>query len=90
MSAGELLASLASARPDLSGASCAVPGTRELFDAVLERGTSRTAAVLATQICARCPVLEDCGQWVGSLPAGERPIGVVAGARFGSRRSSAA
>ena len=87
MSVGE---SLASAGPDLYGASCATAGVRELFDAVLERGTARSAAVLAVRICARCPVLEDCGRWVASLPADERPAGVIAGVWIGARRSSAA
>ena len=57
MSVGE---SLANARPDLYGASCATAGVRELFDAVLERGTARSAAVLAVRVTLRQPC-PSCG-----------------------------
>ena len=59
--------------PDLTGAACA--GRSDLFD--LKAGSLRHRTALA--MCARCPVLAACRAWFASLPAAERPAGVVAG-----------
>ena len=59
--------------PELTGAACA--GRTDLFD--LEAGAQRHRVALA--LCACCPVLAACRAWFASLPAPERPIGVVAG-----------
>jgi len=59
--------------PDLTGAACV--GRSDLFD--LAAGSRRHRDALA--LCARCPVLAACRAWFASLPAAERPAGVVAG-----------
>jgi WhiB family redox-sensing transcriptional regulator len=59
--------------PDLTGAACA--GRSDLFD--LAAGPPRHREAIA--LCARCPVLAACRAWFASLPAAERPVGVIAG-----------
>jgi WhiB family redox-sensing transcriptional regulator len=59
--------------PALTGAACA--GRSDLFD--LAAGSQRHREALA--LCARCPVLGVCRAWFASLPAAERPVGVIAG-----------
>jgi hypothetical protein len=59
--------------PDLTGAACA--GRSDLFD--LKAGSLRHRTALA--MCARCTVLAACRAWFASLPAAQRPFGVVAG-----------
>ena len=59
--------------PDLTGAACA--GRSDLFD--LAAGSQHHRKALA--LCARCPVLTACDAWFASLPAAERPVGVIAG-----------
>jgi WhiB family redox-sensing transcriptional regulator len=64
--------------PNLDGARCV--GRWSVFD---DRGPDDpggpdlTAAAL--RLCATCPALIACGQWVDALPPGRRPSGVVAG-----------
>jgi WhiB family redox-sensing transcriptional regulator len=59
--------------PDLAGAACA--GRSDLFD--LKAGSLRHRTALA--MCAHCRVLAACRAWFESLPAAQRPVGVVAG-----------
>ena len=72
-----LFAELA-AVPRLHGAACAHDDVRELFDRVGRPG-QRTAANAALALCAGCPVLAACREWIEGLPADERPSGVVGG-----------
>lgn len=72
----------------LSLAGCpALPGARcrnraHLFD---EAGPHEDPDVVsqrqaqAIELCARCPSLTRCGDWLNSLPKRKRPAGVVAG-----------
>jgi hypothetical protein len=45
------------------------------------------ARVVALQICQSCPALQPCRQWFDSLPAPQRPRGVIAG-RLVTKRSA--
>ncbi|BCO35501.1 hypothetical protein BMW24_022985 [Mycobacterium heckeshornense] len=58
--------------PLLPGASCV--GRHELFDQ-----TDPVAVEYAIHTCRSCPALAACRSWFDALPAGERPVGVVAG-----------
>jgi len=86
-----ILAELAAATPRLPAARCA--GRWELFDATIEAATTGTggAAELAARraealrLCAGCPELDPCQQWLHSLPPKVRPLGVVAGTVIGGR-----
>lgn len=67
--------------PQLHGAACAglaptfdAPGPSEDTEEVADRHR------LALRVCASCPVLARCRDWLESLPPRERPAGVVAGA----------
>jgi hypothetical protein len=62
--------------PDLTGAACA--GRSDLFDLRPVDSDDR-AYREALALCARCLVLDACGAWFASLPAAERPVGVIAG-----------
>ena len=62
--------------PDLTGAACA--GRSDLFDLQPVHSGDR-AYREALALCARCPVLDACRAWFASLPAAERPVGVIAG-----------
>jgi len=62
--------------PDLTGAACA--GRGDLFDLRPVHSDHR-AYREALALCARCPVLGACSAWFASLPAAERPVGVIAG-----------
>ena len=68
------------AAPSLPGALCR--DEWELFDRA-SGGSDRLALAHARedalQICASCPVLTACSDWFTSLPASQRPHGVVAG-----------
>ncbi|WP_111510933.1 hypothetical protein [Mycobacterium kyogaense] len=69
--------------PDLPGARCR--GEHALFDAGRSHETADTLRDRhgqALAICARCPALDACGQWVDSLPKSQRPHGVIAGRRY--------
>lgn len=66
------------ATPDLQGAACV--DQLDVFDACLERGAAARAAYpRAIRVCAGCPALRACSDWVESLPMRRRPIGVTAG-----------
>ena len=75
----DLLDALAGA-PALPGARCR--GRAHLFDpghpgepvTVTEARHCRAVA-----LCQRCPALDACGNWMGSLPPRKRPPGVIAG-----------
>jgi WhiB family transcriptional regulator, redox-sensing transcriptional regulator len=74
-----LLTALAGA-PALPGARCR--GRAHLFD----EGDKHEAAEVVEQrhtqavgLCEHCPSLDRCRTWVDSLPARQRPRGVVAG-----------
>lgn len=68
------------ALPDLAGALCV--GRSGLFDSP-EPGADRELAeyqkARALSLCARCPVLDACTEWLNSLPKSKRPSGIVAG-----------
>lgn len=75
----DLLAALAAA-PDLKGAMCV--GKWKLFDpACRGEGTEKAAErhAVALELCARCPALARCREYVDSLKPSQRPRGVVAG-----------
>ena len=83
MSAAEmfdgLLASLAGI-PALPGARCR--GRPHLFDAKragedADVASARHAQALA--LCAGCPALTRCEEWIDSLPPSRQPAGIVAG-----------
>jgi WhiB family transcriptional regulator, redox-sensing transcriptional regulator len=62
--------------PELTGAACA--GRSDLFDLRAVHSHDR-AYREALALCARCPVLRACRAWFESLPAAQRPYGVIAG-----------
>lgn len=61
--------------PHLEGARC--KGKSERFD--LDVRSDREAIDWAVFACQACPALRLCRSWLGSLPPGRRPAGVVAG-----------
>jgi WhiB family redox-sensing transcriptional regulator len=64
--------------PNLEGAACA--GRSDLFDLVPSDSAERAhSEARALAICARCTVLGACRAWFASLPAAQRPVGVIAG-----------
>lgn len=83
----ELLAELAAGIPALRGARCV--GSHELFDAAITaerngrpeeaREARDYARRAALELCAQCPALDPCRAWLDSLPAPQRPPGVIAG-----------
>lgn len=73
----ELVVQLATV-PDLPGARCR--GRWELFDAGIEKhADAHYAREAAKKLCQVCPALHCCTAWIDSLPAHQRPVGVVAG-----------
>lgn len=73
MNLDDLLAAIRAA-PDLPGARCV--GHAKLFDS-----DAADDVAAATGICKySCPALTACKTWLASLPASQRPLGVVAGA----------
>ena len=75
----DLLAALAGV-PRLPGAKCR--GRHALFDEAREDEAlpdveRRHRAAL--EVCADCPVLRLCADWIAALPPADRPGGVVAG-----------
>ena len=75
--------------PRLPGAAC--PGRWELFDATRGvRGPGGPARREALQLCASCPALQGCGDWLEGLPVRLRPVGVVAGRSLPKGREVAA
>lgn len=79
-----------SAPPYLPGAKCV--GEHKLFDATAYRSlmnldehyeySSDYARTEAKKICASCPALDMCRQWVKGLRSYDRPSGVVAGEMY--------
>jgi hypothetical protein len=70
--------------PNLAGAVCVDPATRNLFDAAA--GVCTTAVLQeAAWACGRCPALTACRLWVEGLPPARRPRGVVGGLVIASR-----
>jgi hypothetical protein len=70
--------------PSLPGARCR--GREELFDQTITQAdwdhdgtTVGYARKAAEAVCAGCPVLAQCAQWVDGLPKSQRPRGVVGG-----------
>jgi transcription factor WhiB len=72
----ELLDELASRIPDLHDAACrGRPGEFDIEDGRRDRA----AVTRAKEVCQSCPALQDCRDWLASLPRPVRPSGVVAG-----------
>jgi len=69
--------------PALPGAACV--GREKLYDATVGNAAANPPHVvlrareLAREVCARCPCLEPCSEWVAALPKSHRPQGMVAG-----------
>ena len=66
--------------PELAGAACV--GRARLFDPPAEREPAADVAFRHRQalaLCRVCRALDACGEWFSSLPAHERPQGVVGG-----------
>lgn len=78
-----LLAAILRGTPRLPGASCR--DHPDLFAATVVEGRgARPESIAATreaakQICAGCPEIASCRDWVSSLPVSRRPAGIVAG-----------
>jgi hypothetical protein len=64
--------------PDLPGAACVEH--RDIFDACTGKAAGRPSTYpRAIRVCAHCPVLHRCSEWIASLPPSGRPYGVTAG-----------
>lgn len=66
--------------PALPGARCR--GKPHLFDPPAPREHPETTAQRHNQalgLCALCPSLGACQDWVNGLPRGRRPLGITAG-----------
>jgi hypothetical protein len=66
--------------PTLTGAKC--KGKHTIFDPPERGGVSRSQVMnqeRALRMCRRCPCLAECRRFYDSLPARQRPTGVVAG-----------
>jgi hypothetical protein len=73
-----LLAKILAGSPRLPDAACI--NHPELFDPLDPSHPNRPAIeASAIDVCRRCPALADCSAWVTTLPARQRPAGVVAG-----------
>lgn len=75
----EFLAALSAAAPHLPGASCR--SHVELFDRTTgdtRKPDTREARTAALNLCHTCPALDPCRTWLDSLPAHQRPTGVIA------------
>ena len=72
----ELLDELAHGIPDLHDAACR--GRAGEFD-IDDGRRNRAAVTRAKAVCQSCPALQDCRDWLTSLPRPVRPSGVVAG-----------
>lgn len=77
----DLLAAIVGA-PALPGARCR--GRHHMFDPAAFGEDPAIVEARHTQalgLCAQCPALERCGEWLDSLPAKRQPLGVIAGQR---------
>jgi WhiB family redox-sensing transcriptional regulator len=69
--------------PRLTNPAC--DGHWWLFDQTIPEASGPTppevqqARRTCIELCAQCPALDSCRQWVRSLPHNKRPEGVVAG-----------
>jgi WhiB family redox-sensing transcriptional regulator len=65
--------------PALPGARCV--GHHALFDPAHqgEGPAAEDRHRQALRLCAACPALDACHEWMRSLPARQRPDGVIAG-----------
>jgi WhiB family transcriptional regulator, redox-sensing transcriptional regulator len=64
--------------PPLDGAACR--GRAELFDLQPRRAADRAhRESQALTLCAACQALSACQRWLDTLPAWQRPVGIVAG-----------
>lgn len=77
---GRLMAAWVGSVPRLEDAACR--GNPGPFDLDVRAG--REAVDAAVEICLDCPAMLDCGAWVDSLPADQKPAGIVAGRLFDS------
>lgn len=79
----DLIAAIAAHVPPLPGAACRKHVA--LFDAAVGEGWGfppvavREAREAARAVCAQCPCLAPCAEWVRGLPVPLRPRGVVGG-----------
>jgi hypothetical protein len=83
------LLAMAARGPDLSGAVCADPVVREVFDRAADARIAGAVAE-AAWACGRCPALAACRAWVEALPHSQRPRGVVGGLVVTDRPKSSA
>jgi hypothetical protein len=79
------LAACVGSAPRLSGAAC--KGRSDLFDWHPLSDPHREADLeTALQLCASCPALSQCKQWMAGLERAERPLGVMAGVLVAPKR----
>ena len=74
------LFSAAVTAPDLPGARCRK--RQHLFDDAQpgeKPDVTEQRHLAALGLCAVCPALQPCAQWLNSLPQRRKPYGVVAG-----------
>ena len=79
MNAIDELLGVVTGAPSLPGARCA--GRAHLFDPAEPTEPASTAQARHRQavgLCQRCPSLIRCRDWIDTLPARDRPPGVVA------------
>lgn len=68
-------------------ASCRQPNAPRMFPAISHGGrdswrTFVEDCAAAVDCCASCILLDECGDWLDTLPKNRRPIGIVAGRYF--------
>jgi Transcription factor WhiB len=68
----DLLSNLIADQPLMRHAACRNRDTWPTFDAAMTP-SNVVAQDKASRICARCPRVERCAQWVLSLPPAQRP-----------------
>ncbi|MGV0161043.1 hypothetical protein ACRU3B_16585 [Mycobacterium colombiense] len=71
----------AAAAPRMPNAAC----WGETWMADVEIRSSRGTIDAAIDVCLSCPAMQRCATWVESLPADQKPAGVVAGRLFVDR-----
>ena len=78
-----LLIEILRGTPRLPGAACR--DDPDLFDATVAEGQGSRQSGLgaarerARAVCAGCPALDACRDWVRATPQKRRPVGIVAG-----------